>query len=74
VRLAEVRARAARLPGPDQVRALEAAALARPGKAMTPAEIHALATAAIGHLHEVAGKLGELSALLGGDQPGEDES
>ena len=74
LRLAEVRARAARLPGPDQVRALEAAALARPGKAMTPAEIHALATAAIGHLHEVAGKLGELSALLGGDQPGEDES
>ena len=68
LRLAEVRSRAARLPDPDQIRALEAAALAKPRKTMTPAEIRALAAAAIGHLHEVAGKLGELSALLGEDQ------
>ena len=31
LRLAEVRSRAARLPGPDEIRALEAAALAKPG-------------------------------------------
>jgi transcriptional regulator with XRE-family HTH domain len=71
--LAEVRARAARLPGPDEIKALEAAALAKPREGMTSAEIRALAAAAIGHLHEVAGKLGELSALLGGDQAGEDK-
>jgi hypothetical protein len=32
LRLAEVRSRAARLPGPDEIKALEAAALARPGE------------------------------------------
>ena len=74
LRLAEVRSRAARLPDPDEIKALEAAALAKPRKAMTPAEIRALAAAAIGHLHEVADKLGELSALLGGDQASEDKS
>ena len=68
LRLAEVRSRAARLPDAGEIRALEAAALAKPRKTMTPAEIRALAAAAIGHLHEVAGKLGELSALLGEDQ------
>jgi hypothetical protein len=71
VRLAEVRSRAGRLPGPDEIRALEAAALAKPGKTMTPAEIHALAAEAIAHLHDVAGKLAELSALLGDDEAGE---
>jgi transcriptional regulator with XRE-family HTH domain len=68
LRLAEVRSRAARLPDPDEIRALEAAALAKPRKTMTSAEIRALATAAIGHLHQVADKLGELSALLGEEQ------
>ena len=68
LRLAEVRSRAARLPDAGEIRALEAAALAKPRKTMTPAEIRALAAAAIGHLHEVADKLGELSALLGEDQ------
>ena len=68
LRLAEVRSRAARLPDPDEIRTLEAAALAKPRKTMTPAEIRALAAAAIGHLHEVADTLGELSALLGEDQ------
>jgi hypothetical protein len=67
-RLAAVRFRAASLPGPDQVRALEAAALARPGNTMTPAEIRALAAESIATLHEVAGKLAELSALLGDDE------
>jgi hypothetical protein len=43
VRLAEVRSRVARLPGPGQIRALEAAALAKPRQTMTPAEIRALA-------------------------------
>ena len=65
LRLAEVRSRAASLPGPGQIRALEAAALAKPRQAMTPAEIRAAAGEAIAHLHEVAGKLAELSALLG---------
>jgi hypothetical protein len=68
LRVAEVRSRAARLPGPGQIRALEGAALAMPRQTMTPAEIRALAEQAIAHLHEVAGKLAELSALLGGDQ------
>jgi len=68
VRLAEVRSRAASMPGPGQIRALEAAALAKPKKARTPAEIRALAAEAIAHLHKVAAKLTELSALLGDDQ------
>src|SRR6516225_1334989 len=50
LRLAAVRARAAGLPGPGQVRALEAAALARPRRDMTPAEIRALAAASIASL------------------------
>jgi transcriptional regulator with XRE-family HTH domain len=68
VRLAEVRSRAASMPGPGQIRALEAAALAKPKKTLTPAEIRALAAEAIAHLHKVAAKLTELSALLGDDQ------
>jgi transcriptional regulator with XRE-family HTH domain len=71
LRLAEVRSRAASLPGPGQIRALEAAALARPRETMTPAGIRALAAEAIAHLQEVAGKLAELSALLGDDEAGE---
>ena len=71
LRVAEVRSRAASLPGPGQVRALEAAALAKPRATMTAAEIRALAEEAIAHLHQVAGKLAELSALLGDDETGE---
>jgi transcriptional regulator with XRE-family HTH domain len=74
LRLADVRSRAARLPGPDEIRALEAAALAKPGKTMTPAEIRAVAARAIAQLHEVVGQLAELSALLDDDEPGEDKS
>jgi transcriptional regulator with XRE-family HTH domain len=74
LRLAEVRSRAARLPGSDEINALEAAALARPRETMTPAEIRALAAEAIAHLHEVADKLTELSALLGDDEAGKDKS
>jgi hypothetical protein len=61
MRLAAVRSRAASLPGPGQIRALEAAALAKPRQAMTPAEIRALAAESIAHLHEVA--LGAGSSL-----------
>jgi hypothetical protein len=71
LRLAEVRSRAASLPGPGEIRALEAAALAKPKKTLTPAEIRALAAEAVTRLHEVADKLTELSALLSDDQPGE---
>jgi transcriptional regulator with XRE-family HTH domain len=71
VRLAEVRSRATSLPGPGEIRALEAAALDKPRKTMTPAEIRALAMEAIARLHEVAGQLAELSALLGDDESGE---
>ena len=74
VRLAEVRSRAASLPDPREIRALEAAALAKPRKTMTPAEIRALAAEAIAHLHEVAGQLAELSALLGDDKASEGKS
>ena len=73
LRLAEVRSRAAHLPRPDEIRALEGAALAKPREVMSPAEIRALAAEAIAHLHEVAGKLAELSALLGDDEAGEDK-
>ena len=69
LRLTEVRSRAARLPEPDEIKALESAALAKPRKAMTEAEIRALAAEAIAHLHEVADRLAELSALLGEDKP-----
>jgi transcriptional regulator with XRE-family HTH domain len=72
LRLAEVRSRAAHLPGPDEIKALEAAALAQPRKTMTPAEIRALAGEAIAYLREVADKLAELSALLGDDEAGDD--
>jgi hypothetical protein len=68
LRVAGVRSRAASLPGPGEIRVLEAAALTRPRGSMTPAEIRALAEEAIAHLHEVAGKLAELSALLGDDE------
>ena len=74
LRLAAVRARAASLPGPGQIRALEAAALAEPRRTITPAEIRALAAESIASLHAVAGNLAELSALLGEDQAGEDRS
>ena len=74
LRLAEVRSRAARLPGPDEIKTLEAAALAKPRETRTPAEIRGLATEAIAHLYEVAGKLTELSALLGDDEAGQDKS
>jgi hypothetical protein len=40
---------------------------------MTPAEIRALAAESIASLHEVAGKLAELSALLD-DEGGEGKS
>jgi transcriptional regulator with XRE-family HTH domain len=71
LRLAEVRSRAASLPGPGQIRALEAAVLATPRATMTAAEIRALAEQAIAHLHQVAAKLTELSALLGDDEANE---
>jgi transcriptional regulator with XRE-family HTH domain len=74
MRLAAVRARAASLPGPDQIRTLEAAALAKLRRTMTPAEIRALAAEAIASLHQVAGQLTELSALLGDDEAGEGTS
>jgi transcriptional regulator with XRE-family HTH domain len=74
MRLAAVRSRAASLRGPDQIRTLEAAALARPRKTMTPAEIRALAAESIASLQEVAGKLAELSALLGDDEASEGTS
>ena len=71
IRLAEVRSRAASLPGSGEITALEASALAKPRKTMTPAEIRALAAEAIAHLHKVADKLAELSALLPDNDPGE---
>ena len=73
LRLAAVRARAASLPGTDQIRALEAAALAEPRRTMTPAEIRALAAESIANLHVVADKLAELTALLD-NEAGEDGS
>jgi transcriptional regulator with XRE-family HTH domain len=69
--IAEIRTRANRLPGAGELRALEADALARPRSSMTPAEIRALTADSISRLHEVAGNLAKLSALLGDDEAGE---
>jgi transcriptional regulator with XRE-family HTH domain len=69
LRLAEVRSRAAHLPGSYEIKALQDAALAKPRKTMSPAEIRALSAEAIANLHEIAGQLAELSALLGEDKP-----
>ena len=74
MRLSAVRSRAGSLPGPENIRELEAAALAKPRKAMTTAEIRALAAEAIASLNEVAGQLTELSALLGDHEAGEGTS
>jgi hypothetical protein len=74
MRFAEIRSHAADLPAPDEIRTLEAAALAKPRKAMTPAEIRARAAEAIIHLRAVAAKMAELSALLGDDAVVEGES
>ena len=68
LRVAEVRSRAASLPGPGEIRVLEASALTRSRESMAPAEIRALAEEAIAHLHAVADKLAELSALLDDDK------
>jgi hypothetical protein len=73
-RLGEVRARAVGLPHPDEIKALQGAALAKPRTTMTRAEIRALAAEAIAHLHEVAGLLAELSALLGDSETSQDRS
>jgi transcriptional regulator with XRE-family HTH domain len=62
--ISEVRARAARLPGDAEIRALEADALAKPRSTMTAAEIQALTAETISRLHDVADNLGKLSALL----------
>src|SRR5262249_20040827 len=72
LQVAEVRSRAASLRVPSELRALEAAVLARQRETMTAAEIRGLAEEAIAHLHEVVGKLTELSALLGDDEADED--
>ena len=74
IRLAEVRSRAASLTGSGEIRALEASALARPRKTMTPADIRALAAEATAHLHQVAAKLAELSELLADGEIGEGTS
>ncbi len=64
LRVGEIRARAARLPGAEEIRALEADALAKPRNAMTAAEIRALTAETISRLHEVADSLAKLAALL----------
>ena len=71
LQIAEVRARAARLPGAGAIRALEAGALAKPRSTMTAAEIRALTAETISSLHAVADNLARLSALLGDDEADE---
>jgi hypothetical protein len=67
LRLVEVRSRAPSLAASGQIGALEAAALAKRRKTMTPTQIR-LGCGGDRHLHEVAGQLAELSVLLGDDQ------
>jgi hypothetical protein len=71
LQIAEVRARAARLPGAGEIRALEASAVARPRSTMTAAEIRALTADSISRLREVADNLAKLAALLGDDEAGD---
>jgi hypothetical protein len=71
LQIAEVRARAARLPGAGEIQALGADALAKPRSTMTAAEIRALTAETISRLHEVADNLAKLSALLGDDEADE---
>ena len=71
LRIAEVRARAARLPGTEEIKALGAAALAKPRSTMTAAEVRALTAETIACLHEVADNLAKLSALLSDDEADE---
>jgi hypothetical protein len=71
LQIAEARARAARLPGAEEIRALEADVLAKPRSTMTAAEIRALSAETIACLHEVADSLARLSALLGDDRADE---
>jgi len=71
LQVSEIRARAARLPGDAEIRALEADALARQRGTMTAAEIQALTAETISRLHDVADNLGKLSALLDDDEGGE---
>lgn len=54
LQLADIGSRAARLPGPDEIKALEAATLAKRRETMTPAEIRGLPEEAIAHLHEAS--------------------
>ena len=72
LRLGELRSRATGLATVDEIRTLEASALAQPRKTMTPAEIRDLTDRTIGHLQEVASNLAELSALLGDDEVADD--
>ena len=70
LRIAEARARAARLPGAGEIRALGAGVLAKPRRTMTAAEIRALTAETISRLHEVADSLAKLSALVGDNEIG----
>lgn len=70
LQIAEIRARATRLPGAGDITELAAEALARPRTGITAAEIRALTAATISRLHEVADNLAKLSALLGDDDEG----
>jgi transcriptional regulator with XRE-family HTH domain len=74
LQIAEVRARAALLPGAGEIKAIEASALAKPRSIMTAPEIRALTAETISRLHEVADNLAKLSALLGHDEDDEGES
>ena len=64
---ADLTRRAAAMPSPDQVSALEAAALARaPEKAD---EIREWVAQALGHLEEFHGRLAQIAAALNGEDP-----
>ena len=74
----------ARLPSPDHIRALEAAALAEPRPAMTPIEIHALAARSDKirqivaeldvHFAEIEANIAVLNALLAtAEVPGDED-
>ena len=68
LQIAEIRARAARLPGAGEIEALETGALAKPRSTMTADEIRALTAETISSLHQIADSLATLSALLGDDE------
>jgi hypothetical protein len=68
--LHEVLRHAGELPGAAEITAMETAALSGAGEGTSRSEIRALAVTAMADLGQIAQKLNDLTALLGGESAG----